>query len=73
MTHRLFKSNPAEARWPYCIGYSVVCTPTPNPRPAPPLSYLVENPPIKFRWLDRISILRGGELFVGESQLLHKS
>ena len=29
MTHRLFKSNPAEARWAYCIGDSVVCTPHP--------------------------------------------
>ena len=26
MTHRLFKSNPAEARWAYCIGQSVACT-----------------------------------------------
>ena len=30
MTHRLFMSNPAEARWAYCIEHSVVCT-------APPL------------------------------------
>ena len=27
MTHRLFNSNPAEARWAYCIGYSVVYSP----------------------------------------------
>ena len=33
MTHRLFKSNPAEARWAYCIGDSVVCTPPPPPGP----------------------------------------
>ena len=26
MTHSLFKSNPGEARWAYCIEYSVVCT-----------------------------------------------
>ena len=58
MTHRLFKSNPAEARWAYRIGHSVVCT---------PWSYLVGeiNPPIIFSWLDRISILRGGDLFPG--------
>ena len=31
MTHRLFKSNPAEARWEYCIGKSVACTPPPLP------------------------------------------
>ena len=43
MTHRLFKSNPAEAKWAYCIEYSVVCTP-------PSWSYVVGevNPPTIF-------------------------
>ena len=31
MTHRLFKSIPAEARWAYCIGKIVACTPPPPP------------------------------------------
>ena len=30
MTHRLFKSNPAEAKWAYCIGQSVAWTPLPG-------------------------------------------
>ena len=31
MTHSLFKSNPAEARWAYCIEHGVVCIPPPTP------------------------------------------
>ena len=44
MTHSLFKSNPAEARWAYCIEHSVVCTPP----PLGPIWWGEVNPPTIF-------------------------